>query len=316
MIYRKLGNSDMDVSVVVLGCWGMGGTWGGADDEQSIATIRAGIEHGINLIDTAQPYGEGHSETVVGQGIRGLRDKVYIATKCGNYTENGQRKQDASASALRRQLEGSLKRLGVDYIDLYQMHWPDPNHTFKESFTELNKMREEGLIRYVGVSNFDGAQMDEASRYCPITSLQPPFSLLDRRIEAEILPYCEAHQIGTLTYGSIAAGALTGKFKERPSFTESDPRSGPFYPFFQEEQWPKTQAMVDVLSGIAQKRGVAIVEVAINWVLAQKGVTCAIVGAKTPEQVIANAAAGNWSLTAEEEQFIRTEYERIYGVHA
>lgn len=320
MIYRKLGNSDLNCSVVVIGGWAIGGTWkGGANDDQSIAAIRAGVDAGINMIDTAPPYGNGHSEEVIGKAVKGIRDKVIVATKCGNYSGFGaDRAKDIEPGTFRRQIEESLKRLDMPYVDLLQVHWPH-FESLEMGFRELNDIREEGLTRYVGVSNFNGEQIDYCSQFCPIVSLQPPYSLLDRRIEEEILPYCLKNNIGTLTYGSIAGGALTGKFTERPTFgsdgsnpRKSDPR-GRFYDFFSEEAWPKTAAMVDVLKQIGEERGRPTVQVAINWVLKQPGVTVALVGVRTPEQAVMNAGAGDWELSDEENQRILAAYDKIFA---
>lgn len=319
MRYRKLGNSDLNCSVVGLGTWGMSGSWGDVDDNESIAAIHAAIDHGINLIDTAQPYGAGKSEEIVGKAIKGRRDKVIVATKCGSYVWDGKYGRNATREELRREIEGSLSRLGVDTIDLYQMHWPVYDTPFSESFDELNKMRQEGLIRHIGVSNFSPEEMDEVQKYCPLVSLQPPYALLDRLVEKEILPYCADNNIGTLTYGSICGGALTDRtynMTERPThFLKSDPRgrADGFYPYYSEEQWPKTRAMLDVLHEIAAAHDKPIVHVAINWVLKQRGVTVALCGAKTPEQVIMNAGAGDWELSDEENKTILDAYTRIYG---
>jgi aryl-alcohol dehydrogenase-like predicted oxidoreductase len=313
MQYRQLGNSDLQCSVVAIGTWAIGGTWGGTDDEQSIAAIRAGIDAGINLLDTAPPYGNGHSEIVTGQAIKGIRDKVIIATKCGNYTRFSDNPvDDIEPGQFRKQLEASLKRLDVDYVDLYQVHWPHFT-SFEMGFRELNELREEGLVRHVGVSNFSGEQMDFCAQFCPIVSLQPPYSLLDRRIEAEILPYCVEKNIGTLTYGSIAAGALTGKYTDAPTFNVQggDPR-GRFYDFFSADNWPKTAAVVEVLKEIAAERERPTVQVAINWVLKQPGVTVALVGVRTPEQAVMNAGAGNWALSDEEDARIKAAYDKIF----
>nr|WP_122013256.1 aldo/keto reductase [Maliibacterium massiliense] len=299
MYYRKLGDSDMNCSVIALGTMGMGGTMGELDDAEAIRAIEASIDAGVNFIDTAQPYGEGHAEEVVGKAIAGKRDRVFVATKCGTMRYDGVLIKSARPQEIREQLAASLKRLGVNYIDLYQMHWPVPGQPFEEQFVELDKLRREGLIRYVGVSNFSPEQMDEVRAYCPITSLQPPYSLLDRGIEAEILPYCVKNDIGVLSYGSIGAGALSGKYSARPVFKEDDVRSR-FYTQFNEENWPRTSAIIDVVRQIAQERGKPMVQVAINWVLAQKGVTMAIVGARTAQQAADNAAATQWELTGEE----------------
>jgi aryl-alcohol dehydrogenase-like predicted oxidoreductase len=224
----------------------------------------------------------------------------------------GKTGRNSSPELLYKEIDASLKRLGTDYVDLYQVHWPDPNTPLEETFTALSKIVESGKVRYVGVSNYSPEQMEEASKYCEIVSLQPPYSLLQREIEDEILPYCIEKGIGVLSYGSIGAGALTGKFKTRPIFNDDD-RRDKFYDFFSEENWPKTAALVDVLREIADSRGKPVVHVAINWVLKQEGITVALVGARTPEQAIMNAGAGEWSLSDEENKMINDAYDRIFG---
>ena len=305
MKFRKLGQSDLNCSVIGLGTWGMAGSfWGKVDDDQSIATIRAGLEAGINLIDTAPVYGDGHSEEVVGRALEGLkREDIVLATKCGRFT--------CETEKIRQELETSLKRLKTDYIDLYQVHWPDDKVPFEETFGELENMRKQGKIRYIGVSNFSVEQTEEASKYCQIVSTQPQYSLLVRDIEKDILPYCVEKNIGILSYGSIGAGALTGKFKEKPVFKEDDERAS-FYTFFQEQNWPKTKQMIDPLEEIAARHGKPTVHAAINWVLKQKGISVALVGARTPEQVRMNAQAADWELTDEENAKILQAYDRIF----
>ena len=305
MTFRKLGQSDLNCSVIGLGTWGMAGSfWGKVDDDQSIATIRAGLEAGINLIDTAPVYGDGHSEEVVGKALEGLkREDIVLATKCGRFT--------CETEKIRQELETSLKRLKTDYIDLYQVHWPDDKVPFEETFGELENMRKQGKIRYIGVSNFSVEQTEEASKYCQIVSTQPQYSLLVRDIEKDILPYCVEKNIGILSYGSIGAGALTGKFKEKPVFKEDDERAS-FYTFFQEQNWPKTKQMIDTLEEIAASHGKPTVHAAINWVLKQKGISVALVGARTPEQVRMNAQAADWELTDEENAKILQAYDKIF----
>ena len=305
MKFRKLGQSDLNCSVIGLGTWGMAGSfWGKVDDDQSIATIRAGLEAGINLIDTAPVYGDGHSEEVVGRALEGLkREDIVLATKCGRFT--------CETEKIRQELETSLKRLKTDYIDLYQVHWPDDKVPFEETFGELENMRKQGKIRYIGVSNFSVEQTEEASKYCQIVSTQPQYSLLVRDIEKDILPYCVEKNIGILSYGSIGAGALTGKFKEKPVFKEDDERAS-FYTFFQEQNWPKTKQMIDTLEEIAASHGKPTVHAAINWVLKQKGISVALVGARTPEQVRINAQAADWELTDEENAKILQAYDKFF----
>jgi len=316
MIYRKLGKSGLEVSVIGMGTWAIGGdSYGKTDDRQSIEAIHAAVDQGVNLIDTAYVYGAGHSEQVVGQALKGLdRSKIVIATKCANWRgEDGSYYRDGSPAALRRGLENSLTFMGIDYIDLLQFHWPDPNTPIAESFIELDKMVKEGKVRAIGVSNFSCEQMDEAAKYCEICTLQPPYSLLDRDFEAVLQDYCVAHDMGVLSYGSIGAGVLSGKYTERPTFPEGDTRNKFYAKFFTDEAWPKTAALVDVLRTIAAERGVPTVHAAINWVLAKKGVTTALVGAKTAEQAIMNAGAGSWEMTAEEVARIEAAYREIFA---
>lgn len=306
MQFRKLGQSDLNCSVVGLGTWGIGGGFfGTVDDKDSIAALRAGVEAGINLIDTAPVYGDGHSEEVVGKAIDGLkREELIIATKCGRFT--------CETEKIRKELERSLTLLGTDYIDLYQVHWPDDKVPFEQTFGELAKMQKEGKIRYIGVSNFSPAQTEEAAQYCQIVSTQPQYSLLTRQIEEDLLPYCREKEIGVLSYGSIAGGALSGKYKDRPVLEENDERAS-FYEFFREEKWAYTRAMLDVLEEIAQAHGRPTVQAAINWVLKQPGITVALVGAKTPEQAVMNAQAADWALTDEENAKIEAAYQKIFA---
>ncbi|MBR1759135.1 MAG: aldo/keto reductase [Lachnospiraceae bacterium] len=324
MRYKKLGSSDLKVSVVALGTWGIGGdSWAGSgavDDQKSIAALRAGLEAGINLIDTAQPYGYGHAEEVVAEAIKGYRDQVVVATKCVSYQDEAHvYHKDWRPEVLRAQIEGSLRRLKVDTIDLMQVHWPDPEHSLEAAFEELAKMQEEGKFRYLGVSNFDGALIDEAKQYCEIVSLQPPYSLLNRKIEAEILPYCIKNNVGVLSYGSIAGGVLSGKFTERPVYStgngdnfKRDVRAA-FYPYYSEEEWPRTNALLNVMREIAQKHEVPVVAVAIAWSLSNPAMTSTLVGARTPEQAVMNAAAGDFVLPAEDYAYLTAACDRIYG---
>lgn len=298
MIYRRLGNTDMVISSVTLGTLGMGA--GGQDDSVSIETIHAALDAGVNIIDTAQPYGKGKAEHVVGEALKGRRNKVFIAAKCGNlHLEDGRRVKNAEPNDLRRQLGETLERLKTDYIDIYQMHWPVLSTPFEDSFGEMVKMRDEGWIRFIGVSNFTLDEIEEASKYAEIVSLQPLFSLVDRGAREKILPYCIEKGLGVMSYGSIGGGALTGKYKERPVFDPDDTRSR-LYACFSEENWAQTKRIADRLGEIAAERGVPTVQVAINWVTAQKGMTSAIVGARNPEQAVMNVGAGEWSLNKSE----------------
>ena len=308
MRYRKLGNTDLNVSVVGIGTWGMSGQgWESShtsDDAQSIATIRAAVDAGINFIDTALTYGSGHAEELVGEAVADIRDQVIIATKCVADRESPEKglTKDWRPDALRRQVEKSLRRMKLDVIDLYQAHWPDPDpdHPLEDAFRELNKMREEGIVRHIGVSNFSVEQIRQAMEFCPIAAVQPRYSLLNRSIEADLLPFCAENNIGVLSYGSLGGGVLTGKYTERPEFhtinNMVDPRNS-FYPYYSEEAWPRTCALIEEMRAIAAENNCRVVDVAIGWSVAREGMTLALVGARTPEQVIMNAQAGDFVLS-------------------
>ena len=317
MLYRRLGNTDIQCSVIGLGAWAIGGdSYGEVDDKASIDAIKAAVDAGINLIDTAAVYGCGHSEEVIGLALKQLdRSKVVVATKFGNWrSPDGGYYRDASPAMLRKGLEESLTRLQTDYIDLYQWHWPDPTLPISESIVEIAKMLEEGKIRAVGVSNFSCEQMDEVHKYVPLASLQPPYSLLDRAFEKELLPYCRENNIGVLSYGSIGGGVLSGKYTRDnlPSFEAMDARTRIYGNIFSAQSWSKAIDMVDVLRDIAAARGAQTVHAAINWVLAQQGVTCALVGAKTVAQVEMNAKAADWQMSAEELARVEAAYAKIF----
>jgi len=313
MRYKRLGNSDLVVSVVGLGTWAIGGDfWGSVDDALSIKTIQRAIDCGINLIDTAPAYGNGHAERIVGEAIKGRRDKVIIATKCGIVREGPRFIRTLKPESIRKEIDESLRRLGVDVIDLYQIHWPDKKTPLEDTVNELVKLKQAGKFRYLGVSNFDRKLMEEITSMTEVVSLQPQYSLLERGIEKDLLPFCREKGIGVLTYGSLGAGILTGKFKEKPKFEEGDYREK-FYPFFREPLWSKAMQLVEALREIAYEVGKPVAHVAINWVNQQEGVTSALVGAKTPEQAEQNAGAGEWELSEEHLKRIEAAYKNIFG---
>lgn len=313
MRFKKLGKTDLDVSVVGIGTWAMGGNhWGKTDDSQSITTIHEAIEAGINLIDTAPIYGDGHAEEVVGKAVKDLRDRVIIATKCGVHRVGREFKFILKPEEIRKELELSLRRLGVDSIDLYQCHWPDPDTPIEETMAELMKMKAEGKIRFIGVSNFDVPLLEKVLSAGPVVSLQPQYSLLERSIEKEILPFCREREIGILAYGPLGSGILTGKYKNPPTFGKGDARSF-FYPYYREPYWGRTRELLAEIKGIAGRHGAPLAQVAINWVNQQDGVTSALVGARTSEQARANAGAGNWELSRDEIAAITTACDRIFN---
>ncbi len=312
MRHKKLGNSDLELSVVGLGTWVLGGDhWGKTDDEQSIATTRSSIDAGINLIDTAPAYGNGHSEEVVGKAIKGLRDRVVIATKCGVHRVGKQFKFILKPEEIRKELEQSLRRLGVDTVDIYQCHWPDPDTPIEDTMNEMLKLKADGKIRHIGLSNFDVPLLERALKIAPVVSLQPHYSLLERKIEKEILPFCREKKLGILAYGSLGSGILTGKYKKPPRFGKGDCRNF-FYPFYKEPYWSRTQELLAEMEKISERRGKPLSQVAINWVNQQNGVTTALVGARTSEQAKINAAAGDWELSEDELSAITSVCDRIF----
>jgi len=314
MRYRLLGNSELKVSTIGLGTWVLGGDhWGSIDDRESIATIQKAIDCGINLVDTAPAYGYGHSEELIGKAIKGHRNQMVIATKCGVHRKGmTEFFFILKPHMIRKELEDSLKRMGIEVIDLYQCHWPDPNIPIEDTMEEMLKMQSEGKIRYIGVSNFDTNLLERALKVASIVSVQPQYSLLERSIEKDVLPFCKEHNIGVMAYGSLGSGILSGKYKELPRFHKDDARSF-FYPYYKEPYWSRTQELIKEMQQIADQHGKPVAHVAINWVCQQPGVTTALVGARNPEQVEINAAAGMWELSDEELNRIEEALNRIFN---
>ncbi|MGB5780268.1 MAG: aldo/keto reductase, partial [Eudoraea sp.] len=265
----------------------------------SVKAIHAALDQGINWIDTAAIYGHGHSEELVGRAIKGIRNEVIIATKCGRVWEGDSREIGKSlrADSIRREVEASLKRLAIEVIDLYQIHWPEPDEEIEEGWDTMAQLVKEGKVRYVGVSNFSLDQLKRAQAIHPITSLQPPYSMLRREIEEEIMAYCGSSQIGIIAYSPMQAGLLTGKFtKERAtSLPDSDWRSR--HPFFIEPQLSVNLQAIGQLKEIADNKGITLSQLSLAWVLRNKEVTAAIVGARSPGQIEETAKAGELSLT-------------------
>jgi aryl-alcohol dehydrogenase-like predicted oxidoreductase len=300
MEYRKLGTSSLEVSVVGLGTWAIGNDfWGSVNDEESIRAIQAALDGGINLIDTAPAYGAGHSEEVVGKAIKGRRETAIVATKCGIIRTKDDFVRNLKPESLYKEIDDSLRRLGVDVIDLWQIHWPDPNTPLERSLEAIHRIKEQGKFRFLGVSNFDVDRMEKTREVAEIVSLQPQYSLLERSIEEKILDYCRRTNVGVLGYGTLAGGILTGKFKKPPEFATGDNRAN-FYPYFHEPVFSEIRKLISVLEEIAAEREKSVAQVAINWTIRQPGVTTALVGAKNREQAGVNAGAGDFSLTDEE----------------
>jgi aryl-alcohol dehydrogenase-like predicted oxidoreductase len=296
----RLGMTDLEVSRIAFGTWQLGGEWGEFDERDAIAAIRQARELGVNLFDTAHGYGFGASERVLGKALRDdieqRRDEVVIATKGGLRMTDDGLVRDSSPDWLRRGLDGSLEALGVDYVDLFQVHWPDPKVPLAETAGALEELVQAGKIRHVGVSNFDPAQMAEFAGTRPVESLQPPYDPFRRDVEAEILPYCRVHDVGVLIYGALAHGLLTGAMDARTTFAPDDWRSGA--PFFKGEAFRRNVEVARKLEGFAQERfGVSVSRLAIAWTLANPAVQVTIVGARHPGHIEDSVAAAELSLS-------------------
>jgi aryl-alcohol dehydrogenase-like predicted oxidoreductase len=321
---RKLGKSDLQITPIIFGAWAIGGwMWGGTDEADSIAAIHASIANGVTTIDTAAIYGMGASEELVAKAIKGKRDKLIIATKCGMRwnTDEGsdpwQTKDNAGKDVVVRknskpdsiayECEQSLKRLGIDVIDLYQIHWPDSSTPVEESIRALEKLRQQGKIRAIGVSNYDAQWLAKGSAVGTIASDQPPYSLIQRKIEKDVLPYCRQHDIGIIAYSPMERGLLTGKVSADREFPPGDHRAG--QPFFSVENRKRILASLEKIRPIADRHKATFAQLAINWTAHVPGITAAIVGARNAEQAEQNAKALSFTLTSDEMSQIRRAFD-------
>ena len=309
---KQLGNSDLHITPIGIGAWAMGGggwafAWGPQDDDQSIAAIHAALDKGINWIDTAAVYGLGHSEEVVARALHDRSRKPYVFTKCERiWNENREIRKSLKADSIRREVEASLRRLQVDVIDLYQIHWPEPDEDIEEGWTTMAALQREGKVRWIGVSNFNADQMRRAQAIAPITSLQPPYSMLAREIEAAELPYTQANNIGVIVYSPMKSGLLTGKMtRERIAAMPSDDWRRRT-PHFQEPKLTRNLELAELLRTIGSRHGRTPGEVAIAWTLRHPAVTAAIVGMRSAEQVEGVIGAAAFRLTPEEINEIET----------
>ena len=325
MRYRELGQSGIKASVVAFGSWAIGGWfWGGAEEKDAVNAIHAALDEGVNFIDTAPMYGMGHSEEVVGRALKGRRDKTVLATKCGlvwDGTNRGEFKFATTESAItpdgpikvyqylggdsiRKELEASLKRLGTDYIDLYQTHWQDPTTPIAETMGTLMDLKREGKIRAIGCSNATPAQMDEYRAAGQLDADQELYSMLDRGHETDNLPYCESRALAFLAYSPLGQGLLTGKIGPERTFKAGDQRLNK--PRFSVENRAKVADMLRSFADLTRKHRCSPAELIIAWTLAQPGCSHVLVGARSPEQARENLRGGSIALCAEDIAFMRS----------
>jgi aryl-alcohol dehydrogenase-like predicted oxidoreductase len=313
MEYTTLGDSGIEVSRIGLGTWAIGGwMWGGTDHEQSVDTIRNAVDLGITFIDTAAVYGMGRSEEIVGDALQrhGLRDKVVLATKCGlNWSDDHQQVwREATRDRIMREVDDSLRRLRTDHIDLYQVHWPDPKTPIDETARAMDDLLQAGKIRAIGVSNYDSAQMDSFRAVAPLHANQPPYNLFERELGDEVLPYCAEHGIGTVTYGALCRGLLSGRMTPDREFEGDDLRQSD--PKFQQPRFGQYLAAVSALDSFARAlAGKDVMALALRWLLDQPGHSVALWGARRPAQLDAVSSIDGWQLDD-------TERERIDAIIA
>ena len=316
MEYRKIGDSDLELSVITFGAWAAGGwMWGRTERTDAINAIRASYDRGVTSFDTAPIYGQGTSEEIVGEALKDIpRHHVQIITKYGmrwdlakgdfafNSKDNQGKEIDiykyAGSESIIKECEDSLRRLGTDYIDLYQIHWPDSTTPIGESMEAVSKLIQQGKVRYAGVSNYSVAQMEEADRYLNIVSNQVPYSMVKLDIEDDVVPYCTKNGKAILAYSPLERGLLTGKMKPGHSFQEGDHRAGLYY--FSDENIKRTNEFLQNIKAIADDKNISLGQLALQWTISQPGITIALVGARNAEQAIANAKAADISLTSQE----------------
>jgi aryl-alcohol dehydrogenase-like predicted oxidoreductase len=326
---RQLGSSSVKITPIIFGAWAIGGwMWGGNDDNQAIEAIQASIANGVTSIDTAAIYGMGHSEVLVGKAIAGQRDKVMIATKCGMRwdSEQGsdpwpQKDNDGRDVIIRKnsrpqsiafECEQSLKRLGVEVIDLFQIHWPDSSTPIEDSIGALEKLRQAGKIRAFGVSNYNVDELKRAQAVGPLASDQPPYSVIQRKIEKDLLPFCRENNIGVICYSPLERGLLTGSVGPERQFPPGDHRAA--HKFFTVENRKRVQAALASIKPIADAHKASFAQTMIAWTISQPGITAAIVGARNPQQAQHNAGALNIALTDEEANQIRKAFDETSRV--
>lgn len=327
MKYRILGETDLNISEVTFGAWAAGGwMWGGTERGDAIRAIKASYDLGVTSIDTAPVYGQGSSEEIVGEAIKGIpRDNLQILTKYGmrwdlTKGEFGFKSKDnngndidiykyAAKESIIKECEDSLRRLGTDYIDLYQIHWPDSTTPMEETMEAVSKLIEQGKVRYAGVCNYNATLMKEAEKYIQLASDQVPYSMVNRKIESDVVPYCIDNKKAILAYSPLERGLLTGKMKPGYTFSEGDHRA--MVPYFKDENIKRTNEFLEKISVLAKDKNATLGQLVIRWTLEQPGITIALVGARNAEQAIQNAKASDNSLTGDEIQFINEQLNKL-----
>ena len=310
----RFGKTGLEITPVGFGAWAIGGTgwrgaWGHQDDDEAVGAIRRAIELGINWVDTAAVYGLGHSEELVARALKGVADadRPYVFTKSSlRWDENGNVINSLNWDSVKRECEESLRRLRTDVIDLYQIHWPNPDEDVEEGWSAMAELKEEGKVRHIGVSNFDVPQMERANAIAPVETLQPPYNMLNRDVEEEILPYCGENDIGVIVYSPMRSGLLTGKMTPGriQNMPSDDWRRGA--DDFQEPKLSRNLELVEKLREIGERHGKSPAEVAIAWTLRHPGVTAAIVGGRRPDQVDGIIGAAEFRLSEDEIEEIET----------
>lgn len=327
MQFRKLGHSDLEISVVTFGAWAAGGwMWGGTERSEAVKAIQASYDVGVTSIDTAPVYGQGLSEEIVGEAIKELpRDKVQILTKYGmrwdlakgdlamHSTDNDGNEIDiykyAAKDSIIKECEDSLKRLGTDYIDLYQIHWHDKTTPIEETMEAVSLLIKQGKVRYAGVCNYDANLLREAAKYINLVSDQVPYSMVKRGIEKETVPYCLENNKSILAYSPLERGLLTGKMKPGYKFGADDHRAGIY--FYKDENLKRVDAFLNKVKPLADEKQASLGQLVIRWTVEQPGITIALVGARDAEQAIQNAKAMDIELTQEELNFITNELKKL-----
>jgi aryl-alcohol dehydrogenase-like predicted oxidoreductase len=314
---REFGKTGMEITVIGFGSWAIGGSgwaaaWGQQDDDEAVGSIRRAVELGMNWIDTAAVYGIGHSEELVARALKDVSERPYVFTKCSLvWDENGEVHNVLEKESVKRECEASLRRLQADVIDLYQIHWPNPEEDIEEGWSALAELKDEGKVRHIGVSNFDVPQMERIQGIAPVETLQPPYNMLNRGIEEEILPYCAEQDIGVIVYSPMRSGLLAGKMtRERVQNLPSDDwrRNSSD---FQEPRLSRNLKLVELLRAIGEQHGRSPAEVAIAWTLRHPSVTAAIVGGRRPDQVDGIIGAAEFRLSEDELEEIEVALQKI-----